>query len=107
MRKQTGCIYANGDNWCLRWREGEGEARKLRFKMLTPVTSEHRKSRERKTGTLRIPDEVQAMANAVLGVVNTSPRRLRSRRGAPAVAGHRPQDQLLNFVPHCRIAVHA
>jgi len=27
MRKQTGCIYVNGDNWCLRWREGENGAR--------------------------------------------------------------------------------
>jgi hypothetical protein len=73
MRKQTGCIYVNGDNWCLRWREGEGDARKLRFKILTPVTSEHRRSRDKKTHKLRIPDEVQAMANAVLGIVNTSP----------------------------------
>src|SRR6185312_6653131 len=31
-------------------------------------------------------------------------RGLRER--APAVARHGPKDQLLNFVPHCRIAVH-
>jgi hypothetical protein len=32
MRKQTGCIYVNGDNWCLRWREGDNGTRKQRFK---------------------------------------------------------------------------
>jgi hypothetical protein len=33
MRKQTGCIYINGTNWCLRWREGENGTRKQRFKI--------------------------------------------------------------------------
>lgn len=76
MRNQTGCIYLNGDNWALRWREtviidGQ-ESRKLRFKILGPVTSEHLKNRDRKTRKVRIPAEVQTAADSLLGIVNSA-----------------------------------
>lgn len=72
MRKQNGFIDNNDKNWFMRWRETDGDGkRKLRFKILAEVTSLHRKSRDKKTGKLRIPDEVQAAADSVLGVVNT------------------------------------
>jgi len=53
----------------LRWREGDKGERKLRFKVLGEVTAVHRARRDRKTKKLRIPEEIQKQANAVLGIV--------------------------------------
>lgn len=70
VRNQNGCIYVNGESWCLRWRETvtkDGQqTRKLRFKILGEVTSEHRKSGNRKTGRPRTPAEVQMSRNSAL-----------------------------------------
>ena len=61
----------NGANGCFRSREGEKGARKLRFKILREATAEDRKSRDRKTGKLRIPADVQGAADAIVRVVIT------------------------------------
>jgi integrase len=75
MRDQKGCISVDRDKWCLRWRENvkaTGE-RKLRFKILGPVTAEHRRSRDRVTKKIRIPKEIQGLADAVMVQVNLHP----------------------------------
>ena len=77
MRKQGGCIFIKGPNWAMRWRETvrspEGEHRKMRFKLLGEVTAEHRRNKDRSTGKLRIPSEIQKAADEITGVANTSP----------------------------------
>jgi integrase len=78
MRKQTGCIYIKDGNWALRWRETtrtpEGkQARKMRFKILGDVTAEHRRSKDRTTGKLRVPTGIQQAADEITGAANTSP----------------------------------
>jgi integrase len=75
MRDQRGCISVDRDKWCLRWRENvkaTGE-RKLRFKILGSVTAEHRRSRDRVTKKIRIPKEIQGLADAVMVQVNLHP----------------------------------
>jgi integrase len=78
MRQQTGCIYIKGDSWALRWRETvrtpEGkQARKMRFKILGDVTAEHRRNKDRSTGKLRIPDEIQSAADEITEAANRNP----------------------------------
>src|SRR4051794_28897308 len=75
MRNQKGCISVDREKWCLRWRETvKGtEERKLRFKVLGSVTAEQRRSKDRLTGKLRIPKEIQALADAIMEPVNSNP----------------------------------
>jgi integrase len=69
-RKQNGCITVSQDRWILRWREGAGKKRKLRFKTLGAVLPEHRRTKDRKTGKLRVPDDIQEAADRVLEPIN-------------------------------------
>jgi integrase len=73
MREQKGCISIDRDCWSLRWRETEKEKRVMRFRSLTPVTAIHKRSKDRKTGKLKIPAEVQAMANEILAPLKRKP----------------------------------
>lgn len=70
MNKQTGCIGVEGENWFLRWRESVNGVRKLRYKTLGPVTSDHRRNKDRSTGKLRIPAEIQEAADSILAGAN-------------------------------------
>jgi integrase len=75
MKRQSGCISIDRDKWCLRWREKviETGERKLRFKILGSVTSEHRRNKDRSTKKLRVPAEIQTAADAVMSSVNIHP----------------------------------
>lgn len=77
MRQQKGCIGIDRGNWSLRWREtvrdGETVTRKMRFKILGPVTSEHMRNKDRKTGKPRIPADIEAEAKRVMEPVATAP----------------------------------
>jgi integrase len=81
-QKQTGCIFIKRNSWALRWRETirttDGEKRVMRFRLLGDVTPEHKRSKDRTTGKLRIPDDIQASADEILGVAN-------SKRGVSAL----------------------
>jgi integrase len=96
MRKQNGCIREERGRWCLRWRETvpltEDEIRRkvakngsdlkaalakkgepvrvMKFRVLGEVTAEHRRSRDRKTGKLRVPDEITNEAQKFLEPLN-------------------------------------
>jgi integrase len=70
MKQQRGCIYKTRDQWALRWREnvsnGQGGVeRKMRFKILGPVTSEHKRTPK------RIPQDIQALAAELVEPVNS------------------------------------
>jgi integrase len=45
----------------------------MRYKRLGDVTAEHRRHKDRKTGRLRIPDEIQLLADAVIEPVRSAP----------------------------------
>lgn len=70
MKQQGGCIGVEGENWFLRWRESINGVRKLRYKVLGPVTADHRRNKDRSTGKLRIPPEIQEQADAILAAAN-------------------------------------
>lgn len=75
MREQRGCICIDGKNWAVRWRETVrnetgAESRKLRFKVLGLVTAEHWRNKDRETGKLRIPKEIEREAKRVMSPVN-------------------------------------
>lgn len=77
QRSQKGCVSIDRQNWVCRWRENVpdgngGIVRKLRFKVLGPVTAEHRRNKDRKSGKLRIPDDIQQQADKIAGAANSS-----------------------------------
>jgi integrase len=73
-RKQTGCIREERGSWTLRWREtvqtDSGPRRKMRFKVLGDVTEDQRRNKDRKTGKLRIPADIEKAAAATLAPLN-------------------------------------
>jgi integrase len=78
MKPQNGSIQiSRGKKWLLRWRETVlvNGVKKLvmRYKPLGDVTAEHRRNKDRKTGKLRIPDEIQLEADGVMESVRTAP----------------------------------
>jgi hypothetical protein len=78
MKEQHGSIQISRDKaWVLRWREtvrGNGQDKRvMRNKTLGEVTAEHRRSKDRKTGKLRIPDDIQLLADALIEPVRSSP----------------------------------
>src|SRR5689334_11534761 len=77
MKQQKGCVSIDRNNWVCRWREnisdGSGRTvRKLRFKVLGEVTAEHRRNKDRKTHKLRVPDDIQKLADELTNPANTS-----------------------------------
>jgi integrase len=76
MKQQKGCVSIDRNNWVCRWREnisdGNGTVRKLRFKVLGEVTAEHRRNKDRKTQKLRVPDDIQKLADQLTNAANTS-----------------------------------
>lgn len=78
MKEQHGSIQIKrGKTWVLRWRETireKGhEKRVMRFKVLGDVTAEHRRRKDRRTGRLRIPDEIRMLADSTLEPLKTTP----------------------------------
>ena len=49
-----------------------GTIRKLRFKVLGEVTAEHRRNKDRKTGKLRVPNDLQKLADELTSAANTN-----------------------------------
>src|ERR1700759_5705106 len=77
MKKQNGCVSIDRNNWVCRWRESVpdgkgGVLRKLRFKVLGEITADHRRNKDRKTGKLRVPDEIQRVADEITHAANKS-----------------------------------
>lgn len=77
MRQQKGSILIHRGNWVLRFREtvpdgNGGTIRKKQFRVLGPVLPEHNRNKDRKTGKLRIPDDIEAQAYDVMGGVKAS-----------------------------------
>jgi integrase len=77
MRRQKGSVSIHRNNWVCRWRENVpdgngGTVRKLQFKVLGEVTAEHRRNKDRNTGKLRIPDDIQSRADGLMRAANTS-----------------------------------
>ena len=78
MKKHRGCIQiSRRKKWLLRWREtvlvDGAKKRVMRYKPLGDVTAEQRRNKDRKTGKLRIPDEIQLLADAVIEPVLSAP----------------------------------
>ncbi len=76
MKQQSGCVSIHHNSWICRWRENVpdgngGTIRKLRFKVLGEVTAEHRRNKDRKTGKLRVPDDIQKEADRIADAANT------------------------------------
>jgi integrase len=77
MRNQKGCISIDRGCWSLRWRETvkmpEGEKRVMRFKSLGPVTAEHERRKDKTTGKIKVPKEIQVLADTILAPLASAP----------------------------------
>jgi integrase len=72
--KQKGSIYVQAGSWCLRWREAvtdtTGTHRKPRFRVIREVTAADRRNKNRKTGKLCVPRDVQDAVELFIKSVN-------------------------------------
>jgi integrase len=68
--KQKGSIYVQAGSWCLRWRETvideKGMRRQQRFRVIRELTAADQRSKNRKTGKLYIPDDVQETVEEIM-----------------------------------------
>lgn len=87
--KQAGSIYVQAGSWCVRWRETvtdeNGTRRQQRFRRVREVTPADQRSKNRKTGKLYIPDDVQENVEEIMRSANQGLRVSAEAKANPTI----------------------